>query len=762
MKSESFRPPFACNSLNRASFFLTVALSLGGTAHSAIYNWEGDTNPNLSDATNWMENAWTQWNDYHFGAASTSGVVNIDGVFGVNHLALVSGLGQDIIIGSDTNEKLFMGVNVVGNPSALISIDADSMNLSIDTECQVAGAVTWDVGTGRTLTLNGALNNWFQAAALVKEGAGTAILSGSNGYSGGTTVNGGVISLIGANSLPASGPVSLSAEAKLSNDTPAGTSFNLGPLTLMGGELAATAAPDAGLGNYHLNGDVTVSGNSTSTISADLRVIANENRTFNVAATGDDSGVDLLVSGKLGHYNDNSWGYATKTGAGTMKISGSNDLGDITVNGGLLILENTGISGMFANGVTNNAQMELSVTLGNSISWGNNSLKGTGNYSKTGDGTLTLTGSLSYYGTMAVVGGTLELQGGGDGGSDYNGGDIRINGASTLRVNGQRYNFAGETFTFDSTGGGALDAIASGAGGFVFTGDNTFATRGGIQSILSGTKNGPENQGLNLNGHTAIFDVETGSDTTSDLNVTGTIWNGGSVTKTGAGRLEISVPQQYSGTTTVSEGTLILGDGNNNINLSDSGDLIIASGSTLKLDYDGEDSDLIDELWLGGVQQNAGTYGAGSYSGATITGTGTLTVQNGPITNPYANWMATNYPSVVSPDNLPEADPDHDGIANLMEYVLKDGDPSTFSNTILPILNASGETFVFTYFRRADATGTTQIFEYGSDLSNWTSVSIPSGSSVVTDLGGGIEQVEITVSKGNHIKLFGRLRVSQL
>jgi autotransporter-associated beta strand protein len=365
----------------------------------------------------------------------------------------------------------------------------------------------------------------------------------------------------------------MAAGGILSNDAAAGTSFNLGALTLTGGELAATSSPDTSLGNFHLSGDVTVSGSVRSTISADVRVTSNQTRDFNVGSTGDASGVDLLITGKLGHQNNVAWGYATKSGEGTMKLSGINELGSMTVNAGRLILEDSAADwGHQAGGLTNNAELEYSVTSG---SRGNNgSHGGSGNLSKTGAGTLTLSGGLNYSGNTTIAGGTLNMQGSGGGGTDYNGGNIHIHGASTLRVSGTRYNFNGETFTFNSVGGGTIDAIASGAGGMVFTGSNSFVTSGGARNIISGTRNA--NEGFNLNGQTATFNVATGSDATSDLQITGTIWNGGNVVKTGAGRLEISGVQQYSGTTTVSGGSLIL-----NGNISSSSLTTVQTGATL-------------------------------------------------------------------------------------------------------------------------------------------------------------------------------------
>jgi hypothetical protein len=132
--------------------------------------------------------------------------------------------------------------------------------------------------------------------------------------------------------------------------------------------------------------------------------------------------------------------------------------------------------------------------------------------------------------------------------------------------------------------------------------------------------------------------------------------------------------------------------------------------------------------------------------------------------DPFGSWMTTRYPAIEAPDNAPTADPDNDGIANIVEYVLQGGDPSVSSTGIQPTPDASGENFVFTYYRRAAATGTTQTFEYGTTLSGWTPVAIPGGAGVVVAPNNpisGIDKVAITVAKGANTKLFGRLQIAQ-
>lgn len=502
-----------------AGLVASGALVFASAVHAATYNWIG-TSSSFTTASNWVENAWTQWDDYQFGSAATSGTVNIDGFFGINSLTLQSGLTQDIVISSNVPNPLIMGAGVAGNPSALIAIDSASRNLTINSEYIAVGAVTWDVGAGRTLTQAGQFNNWFGAASIVKNGAGTAVLANANGYTGTTTINAGTLLVMSSTGLGAggwsgstlttihdgatlalqggvsldehmhlmgagvggfgalrsisgnnaltmtygnsgSGPgfaidgdttIGVDADTltvtgfyhdsgsygitkvgagtlafsqastytgsttinggKISNGAASGTSIALNGLTLNGGELAATSAPNFSLGNFYLNGDVTVGGGARSTISADLRVVSGQTRDFNVGATGDPSGVDLLISGKLGHQNNVAWGFATKSGAGTMKLSGDNEIGGMTVNAGRLILEDTAIGWTFpAQGLTNNSQLEFSVTSGaRSYTAG---IAGSGSLLKTGNGTMTLSGNNTYTGSTAINGGTLIAGAGG-------------------------------------------------------------------------------------------------------------------------------------------------------------------------------------------------------------------------------------------------------------------------------------------------------------------------------------------------------------
>ncbi|MEO5913683.1 MAG: cadherin-like beta sandwich domain-containing protein [Luteolibacter sp.] len=109
------------------------------------------------------------------------------------------------------------------------------------------------------------------------------------------------------------------------------------------------------------------------------------------------------------------------------------------------------------------------------------------------------------------------------------------------------------------------------------------------------------------------------------------------------------------------------------------------------------------------------------------------------------------------------ADPDGDGISNLLEYVLR-GDPSATSSAILPTASANGANLVFSFLRlAASAADTSQVFEYSSDMTAWTPVAIVSSPRVTlgeADAGGN-QEVIVTIPRGNSPSLFGRLRVSR-
>jgi Carbohydrate esterase, sialic acid-specific acetylesterase len=128
----------------------------------------------------------------------------------------------------------------------------------------------------------------------------------------------------------------------------------------------------------------------------------------------------------------------------------------------------------------------------------------------------------------------------------------------------------------------------------------------------------------------------------------------------------------------------------------------------------------------------------------------------------YMSWASTQRFSAGVNDG-PLDDPDRDGISNLLEFTLA-GEPMVSTQKNLPRLLRENGSWVFKYDRSDSslAAGISQIVEYGSNLTGWTQVLIPTTSSGM---------VEITPAKpSDHVKVtipnlgskkFARLKVSQ-
>jgi hypothetical protein len=128
----------------------------------------------------------------------------------------------------------------------------------------------------------------------------------------------------------------------------------------------------------------------------------------------------------------------------------------------------------------------------------------------------------------------------------------------------------------------------------------------------------------------------------------------------------------------------------------------------------------------------------------------------------YISWI--NGLGNVS-DRTMTADPDLDGLPNLMEYVLA-GDPAQPSIAVLPGISASGGDFVFSFNRlHSSWVDTTQIFQHSTDMLHWTDqrITAPTDGGVAFGPvdGNGKEPVTVTVPNAGNARVFGRLKVSR-
>jgi len=110
-------------------------------------------------------------------------------------------------------------------------------------------------------------------------------------------------------------------------------------------------------------------------------------------------------------------------------------------------------------------------------------------------------------------------------------------------------------------------------------------------------------------------------------------------------------------------------------------------------------------------------------------GIAALTFADVPLTpnTPYGAWAANSTQGLTAGVNDgPLDDPDHDGITNLLEFVLG-GAPMAPSQTILPKLTRTGGSWFYEYDRSdfSQPPATIQEVEYGNDLSGWAAIIIP-------------------------------------
>jgi autotransporter-associated beta strand protein len=130
----------------------------------------------------------------------------------------------------------------------------------------------------------------------------------------------------------------------------------------------------------------------------------------------------------------------------------------------------------------------------------------------------------------------------------------------------------------------------------------------------------------------------------------------------------------------------------------------------------------------------------------------------------YQSWAADPAQELAAGVNDgPLLDPDFDGVANLMEFVLR-GAPTVASRSGLPELRNAGDQWTFEYDRN-DASlppATIQTVQYGSDLDGWTGVTVPATSqgSVTITPGSPTDRVSVALPDLGG-RGFVRLAVSQ-
>lgn len=638
-------------------------------------------------------------------------------------------------------------------------------------------------------------------ASVVKAGSGILTLNNSfstGTYSGGTTVNGGTLSLgTGGTGNVTCSPAALGTGLVTINS---GARVRLWIQNTLTHEIANNFLIDGGRfhgedGIYNVNGTISV-GAGGATFSA---VWGGKNLNLNGVISGNGPVTVESSSAQVRFFNNMTYTGATTVSNGSLLLNGTDATSGYTVaTGATLVLRNANITGNISGPGT--VTKDIS-TFGSSTINGNNN---------TYSGPTTVNIDRFTVGAAGVINGTSGITVQAQWNANFNNlgsvttpGNITINGSgnttgggvttdsSTFRNSGTvnaailLLNSSAATNTTANRGGtytqtagtttlttGATLAANSGTGAAGTAGNDaalnlnggalilptlaldsgTLTANGGTLTLGTGgiTSSGANAVSLNLGATTlaasaawstpvaaTLTDSTTGTtvDTIGgNITLSGILSGSGNLIKAGTGTLVLSGANSRTGATTVQLGTLAV-DGDS---LADSTDLRINGGVVAP----SGGTEVVNKLFFGATQQAAGTWGA-TGSGAThidntrFSGTGVVSVTSGPPSG-YSTWASANAGGQAA--NL---DFDNDGVSNGVEYFMGQIGSSFTANPAI----ISGKVT----WPKDPAAVATYVVQISDDLTNWTTATVG-----VVDTG---TTVEYTLPSGDP-KRFARLYVT--
>ena len=697
-------------------------------------------------------------------SASSAVTVGAAGTLG----AFIGGTGEFTSgsVGNGTVEGLLAGL---GGQAGSTVIWTAGASLALDT-ANAGGSFTYssvlaDTGAG--------------VLGFAKQGSGTLVLTGSNTYTGTTTLSGGTLSLgssgaLGsgsANIIFSGGTLQFSASnttdysSRINSGTSTGavtidtngqnvtfaTGFSAtksGGLTKTGaGTLTLTGSNAYGGSTNVTGGTLNLAGSSTGTL-AGISVAGSGTTQVNIQAGNYTLGGVALAVGAAGAGTVNQSGGSVTWNSSTLQLlignAGSGGAGIYNLSGGTLtLIAGTGDRGILlgvnpnANGTFNlsgsgtlidNGVLEIGRSEGGATSSGTTDL-----FTQTG-GTATVAylslggtgGGTGISATMVLTGGTFSATNFTvNASASTNTSAITIAGTAQVTLPGfPTVHGTGSTatITFDSApgGGGFLAPTVTSA---------TYMPAGAFTHAY-----------LTANG--ANFNVASGKDITVAQVLENNSGAAGTLTKSGNGNLTLTGVNTYTGNTTINAGTLVIA-GNSATTFDDASTVSIASGALLNLPN--AVTDTVASLVVGGSVLPVGLYDASSpATSGYITGSGKLQVGTS-----YTSWAMTHVAGAAA-----NVDTDFNGVANGVEYFMNSAGGVTTNPGVVTVGGVrtitwpNGGNIPFTAY------GTQFVVQTSTDLTAWADV--PSGDTYLKNTNA---SVTYTLPSGAG-EIFVRLRVN--
>lgn len=612
------------------------------------------------------------------------------------------------------------------------------------------------------------------AVGLTKLGAGTLVLPTNNTYTGPTTISSGTLQ------------IGLSGKWSGSIRTSSAISIASGATLVF---IGSTGGYD--FGGYY---NQMISGGGGLTLNGGSLTMQNTNSTF-------DGNINVLkgILTALRYYTTSLAVFGSTLGVTLINSDGT------TTTGGQVILCSNGITTdpLYENFVIqgpgesgNNTVAALAIQEGSTTLNGNTTLSGTGTYrlQEQADTIKNITWSIN--GNVVRIGtnsGTLRL--------DF--ANTVASGTSTIQINGNIGNNGGavEVLTSNGSINSQLVFASNGhdIGDFTINGGISglpTVKLSGVSNALATSKNLTITRGtFDLAGNNQTINALIGSGTASTNRITNslasttgtlTVGNGNgsgtftgiiqdgagkvALTKIGTGTLTLGATNSYTGVTTVQAGTLSLSSPNS---LSSATDITLSLNSTLDLNFSGTGT--VHGLIINGVALSPGTWGSptstAQYKTSHMTGSGIVNVTSGPGGLFNAWTAAQGLDATPGKETGFGNDPDHDGIANGLEWILG-GNPLASDPAIRPQVTSDTTALRFSFSRNRDSIATTTLItQWSPDLQTWHNVLIGASSSgpdadgvtaTVTQSGANFDQVTVAVPLANSTagKIFARIQAT--